>query len=145
MTRNRLVDQGEFPNLDAEIVKADGLEARIWVKENYDRFYNKDEAQATWRQRRRDHHVPKPHMRIAGDDSIMEALFTPPNATGRHIPQAPLRCSQSNTTFAALTFLSFKLPVLHEVDIEILVDAWEGSKHKPDSQKRSRVARSFAT
>ena len=31
--------------------------------------------------------VPKPHLRIAGDDSIVEAAFTSPKATGLHTPQ----------------------------------------------------------
>jgi len=55
--------------------------------------------------------------------------------------KSPLRCSQSNTTFAALTFLSFNLPVLHEVDIEILVDAWEGSKHQLPIHKNGAESR----
>ena len=125
-----------FPMLDAQTLKNQALKVRLWVKENYARFYDKDEADPTWRQRRRRAHVPKPHIRISGPDSIMEALFATPGVVGMHIEQylhladymialdiktadvervgshmqlvkTKLRTSLHDSTFAALVFLSF--------------------------------------
>ena len=151
--------ENKFPKLDAETIKADALKVRIWVKDNYDRFYEKDEAKSTWQAKRRSNHVPKPHFKIAGNGSIMEALFLTPNVVGRYIAQylqiadymiaydittadverigshmqlikSPLRCSQLDSTFAVLTFLSFNLPFLHEVDLDIIIEAWRKTGHK---------------
>lgn len=151
--------QNKFPELDAATIKADALKVRLWAKENHDRFYDSDEAKPSWTKKRRQRHIPKPRLRIAGEGSIMQALFASPVVVGRHVAQylqiadymisydittadverigshmqlvkSLSRCSQLDSTFAVLTFLSFNLPFLHEVDLDILLEAWRKSGHK---------------
>ena len=147
-----------FPMLDAQLLKNQALKVRLWVKERYDRFYDKDEADPSWTKKRRDAHVPKPHIRISGPDSIMEALFATPGVVGVYIEQylhvsdymialdiktadvervgshmqlikTKLRTSLHDSTFAALVFLSFNLPHLHEIDLDVLIKAWKKAGH----------------
>jgi len=41
-----------------------------------------------------------------------------------------LRTSLADQTFKSLVFLSFNLPHLHEIDVDILVNAWKAAGHK---------------
>jgi hypothetical protein len=150
-----------FPMLDAQILKNQALKVRLYVKNNYGRFFDTDEADPSWRTKRRQSHVPKPSIRIAGPDSIMEALFSSPAVVGIHIEQYlhladymialdiktadvervgshmqlvkggkdARRSSLHNTTYAALVFLSFNLPHLHEIDLDVLITAWKKAGH----------------
>ena len=149
----------KFPMLDPAVVKADAAAVRLWAKKEYKRFFDEDEAQPTWSAKRRAQHVPKPRMRIAGSDSIMEALFTTPMLVGRDISQylhiadymlaydissadvervgsymqlvkSKLRTSLEDSTFACGVFLAYNLPYLHEIDLDVLVEAWRKSGHK---------------
>ena len=79
--------QNFFPMLDPQILKNQALKVRLWVKENYARFYDKDEPDPSWSRKRRQSHVPKPHIRISGPNSIMEALFATPGVVKMHIDQ----------------------------------------------------------
>jgi len=148
-----------FPMLDAETLKSQSLAVKIFVKENHARFYNADEAETTWTLKRRTRHVPKPGLRIAGKGSILEALFCTPGIIALPIEQylhiadfmiafdiksadvervgshmqlikTKLRTSLADQTFKSLVFLSFNLPHLHEIDVDILVKSWKAAGHR---------------
>ena len=100
----------------------------------------------------------------------MEALFATPGVVGLYIEQylhladymialdiktadvervgshmqlvkTKLRTSLHDTTFAALVFLSFNLPYLHEVDIDVLITAWKKAGHKLPINKNDAESR----
>jgi hypothetical protein len=148
-----------YPMLDAQIVKNQSLLVKIYVKENYSRFYDKDLAQPEWTSARKNAHVPKPHLKICGPGSIMETLFTNFNVTRGPIEQylhiaddmicrSVTQCDTErvgsamnlvktdkrrclgDSIFADLVFLAFNLPWLHEIDIKLLVKAWKEAGHK---------------
>ena len=52
-----------------------------------------------------------------------------------------LRTSLHDTTFAALVFLSFNLPYLHEVDIDVLITAWKKAGHRLPINKNDAESR----
>jgi hypothetical protein len=89
----------------------------------------------------------------------MEAIFCTPGVVGLHIEQylhmadymiaydvksadvervgshmqlikTKLRTSLADQTFQSLVLLSFNLPRLHEIDVDILVNAWKAAGHK---------------
>ena len=148
-----------YPMLDEALVKDDFLKVKRWLWENWKRFYDEDAADPDWPKARREKHVPKPGLRIAGHDSIAHALFTTPNVTGCSIPrflhifddmlsrsitscdvertgsQISLtktlkRTSLNDDTFADLVFLASNLPHLHEIDTPLLVKAWKEAGHR---------------
>lgn len=148
-----------YPMLDPGEVKTQFLRVKIFVKENHDLFYDEDLPQPEWTDARKRKHVPKPRLRICGRGSIFEHLYRNPNVTGGPIEQylhiaddmisrsvtqcdtervgsnmnlikTKLRTVLADSTFAALVFLSFNLPWLHEIDVKLLVKAWKEAGHK---------------
>ena len=129
-----------YPNLDVIETQNQSLKVKHYVRENKELFLDKDKAK----------------LRITGPGSIFEALFT---GNGPSDIQAYLqiadesiatRVNQSDTerlgnvmaaiktkkrnhlgpdAYAALVRLGFNLPFAHEIDYELLFEAWKRSKH----------------
>ena len=91
-------------------------QVKLWTREKWSHFWDADE-QTTQTGRPKKNHVPKPHLRLVGSGSLMEALFT-----GRGPPDIPLilrvcddmiavQINQANTgvKFLLLAFLVWRL------------------------------------
>ena len=59
-------------------------QVKLWTRENWAEFWDADE-QTTKTGLPKKNHVPKPHLRLVGSGSVMEALFK-----GRGPPEIPL-------------------------------------------------------
>ena len=68
--------ENKFPMLDASRVKNQSLKVRQFVHQHFGMFYDADLARDNWSAKRKAKHKPNAHLRIAGKNSIMEALFT---------------------------------------------------------------------
>jgi hypothetical protein len=129
-----------YPNLGVIEAQTQSLKVKHYVRENKEQFFDKDKAK----------------LRITGPGSIFEALFT---GSGPSDIQAYLqiadesiatRVNQSDTerlgnvmaaiktkkrnhlgpdAYVALVRLGFNLPFAHEIDYELLLEAWKRSKH----------------
>ena len=137
-----------FPLLDPDQLLIQSFRVYMFAKDNYTSFYDKDEAPPGTRET---DHTPKPHLRLTGPGSVFEYLFerdigsditmflevaddmiahrfhqcdTERGGSYMNLVKTKLRTGLGHGTYNDLVFLAFNLPFLHEIDYDVLVDAW---------------------
>ena len=145
----------KFPELDVTMLKNQALAARMFVKANKERFMqlvdNSDPSKGKV-------------LVLTGEGSIFEELFSRSDVCTQPIPlflhvadymisfmwqscNAERAGSHMNRTktlertglhddiFDSLMFCTFNMPFLHEIDFDLMMEAWEKAGHKSGTFK----------
>ena len=72
------------------------------------------------------------YLHIADYMIAYDVKATDVERVGSHMQliKTKLRTRLADLTFKALLFLSFNLPLLHDIDIDLLVEAWKAAGHR---------------
>ena len=76
--------------------------------------------------------VLREYLHIADYMIAYDAKAADVERVGSHMQliKTKLRTRLADLTFKALLFLSFNLPLLHDIDIDLLVEAWKAAGHR---------------
>ena len=139
----------KFPELDASVLKNQALVARMFVKENKERFMQYKD---------KDHSKGKV-LKLTGEGSVFAELFSRSDVCLQPIPlflhvadymisfmwqscNAERAGSHMNRTktlerscmldelFDSIMFCTFNMPLIHEIDFEALISEWESEGRK---------------
>jgi hypothetical protein len=154
---NSLVES-HFPDLDADIVKNQALQVRLWLRSNQGKYTEQvsvlDDNGDTLLEPSTNKPVLQTQIKICGDGSVMEALFTKSQTlfpaglqsylhiadymiafmfnqscterAGRNMvsTKSPDRRSLGDDAFAILVWLSYNAPPTQQVDFRPIVLEW---------------------
>ena len=79
--------------------------------------------------------------RSVGYNANAVNLFNKRVGSHMQLVNTKLRTSLHDSTFAALVFLSFNLPHLHEIDFDVLIAAWKKAGHRLPINKNDAESR----